>query len=100
MRAVSLVKLVCELQQTENVNPQQRHEMPVPGGDVNHDAAGLDGTMEQYGESGDEQGEDPAHQVNRVRACHQINERTAGVGAYKKAARGQVAPGHPLAGEE
>src|SRR5437868_14853622 len=28
--------LACNLQQSENIKPQQRHEVPVPGGDVHH----------------------------------------------------------------
>src|ERR1700730_6351290 len=91
MRAASWsgnVDLACKLQQTQNVNPQPGHEMPVPSGDIHHNAPRCHGAAQKRSDACNEQCEDATHQVNGMRPGQEINERAAGRGGYIEAVRG------------
>src|SRR6266699_2633156 len=70
--------LARKLQQTQNVNPQQSHEMPIPGGHVQDNHARFCPPPEQYGCSGRQQRKNTAQQVHAVRSSQKINEGAGG----------------------
>src|ERR1700756_1673024 len=97
MPQASLVKqLSCKLEQKQNVNPQRRHKMPIPTGNVHDDAARQDGPVQQRKESSSEQRQNAAHEMNGVSASQQIDERTAWGCGDIKATRRELLPRHPL----
>src|SRR6267142_1103458 len=90
------VRLAGKLQQTQNVNPQRGHEMPVPRGHINDDAPRRHRTAQQRSDPCEQQSEHAAHQVNSMSAGQQINERTARRGRQIEAVRSQLTPCRPL----
>src|SRR5229473_979997 len=96
----SVVRLACELQQRQNINPQQSHEMPIPGSDIDHNPARCQRPVQYDGHSGRQQGQDSSEQMHSVRAREQIHEGTAGTRGDVEAARRQIPPGQPLSGQK
>src|SRR5580704_11745471 len=99
MRSASWQKnllLARKLQQTQNVDPQPGHEMPVPSRDIHHDAPPGQGKTQKRSDAGATQRKNAAEQVNRVRAGQQINKGAARRRRHVEPTSGQLAPRHPL----
>src|SRR5271166_945756 len=92
--------LVRQFHQSQNVDPKQRHKMPIPRGDIDYDVARFKAAAQNDRRSGNQQGENAAEKMDRVRAGQQIHERTARAGRDEEAARRQISPCQELAGEE
>ena len=70
-----------EIQQGQYVNPKQCHEVPIPGGHVDDDAARLGRAAQPGCQTGIEQREYSAEQVHGVDARQQEEEAAAEAGA-------------------
>src|SRR5258708_17430747 len=92
--------LGCEREQHEDVNPQRGHEVPIPGGDVDHDAAGFDGAMQYCSYVGYADGDDAAGEMKSMHRRQDVDERTAGPSEQVKSAGRELLPREELAGEE
>ena len=89
-----------EVKQSEDVNPQRRHEVPVPCGYVNDDAARLRRAMQPGRHPGIEQGENSSGEVHRVDPGQHVKERTADAGGKRGVGQPQLMPRVPLPGKK
>src|SRR5439155_24655718 len=80
--------------------PEQRHKLPVPGGDIHHDPPNFHWLVYQRNDTGVEQCQHSSSEVNGVRAGQQVNKRATRTGGQKEASGGEFAPGHPLSYEK
>ena len=74
--------------------------MPVPDGGVYEDLAGEHAAGAVQADEGGDEGSDADEEMQRMGDCDEVEEFAAGVGAEEDVLGGELAPGHPLAGEE
>src|SRR5271170_3911609 len=70
--------LCREREQYKDVNPQSRHAMPIPGGDINDDASSFHRTMQGSRDVGTHKGTDAASEMKPVHRGKNIDKRNAG----------------------
>jgi hypothetical protein len=74
--------------------------VPVPGRDVNDDAARLHGTIHHCRDIGDDESDKTAGQMKAVHRRQNVNEGNAGASGEVKASQGQFAPNEKLSGKK
>jgi len=74
--------------------------VPVPDGGVYEDLAGEHAAGAVQADEGGDEGSDADEEMQRMGDCDEVEELAAGVGAEEDVLGGELAPGHPLAGEE
>src|SRR5580704_1893975 len=92
--------LSYKLQKRKNVKPYQSHEVPVPGGHVDHDAPVFDRLVTQRRGAGIKQDQQASRQVKSMGPRKHISHGTARAGGEIESAIPQLAPGHPLSSQE
>src|SRR5215470_10488906 len=89
-----------KLQQTQNVNPQDSHEMPIPASNIEDYRPRFDGPPQWQRDHSNKQRQDATQQVHAMRSRQQIKEGAAGVGGDIEAPCSKFAPSGPLPGEK
>ena len=74
--------------------------MPIPGGDVHHDAAGFDGAVKQRRNIGERQSERAAGEMKGVHSGQEIDKRTARTCVEVETAGCELAPEKQLSGQK
>src|ERR1019366_8113337 len=72
------ISLCCEREQHKDVNPQARHAMPVPGRNIDNDAAGFNRAMQDSRDIGEHKSQYAAGQMKASGGKLAPNEKLSG----------------------
>jgi len=90
-----------EGEQHKDVDPDSRHGVPVPRGDVDDDSASFDvEAAEPRGHIGEKKGKQPTGEMKSVHGGKDVDEGTARAPMKMKSPGRQVLPGRQLSGQE
>ncbi len=92
--------LTGKVQNAEHKNPENRHEMPIPGGHIHNNPLLFERLTEKNADLGIEERHHAASQVDGVSSCEELKERRAHYLSLENRMYFHGFPGHPLACQE